>query len=189
MIVNLGTRTRRYLLWTAVLAALVILLINSAWVWRIFYPFPHQELVYRYSRQFGIDPYLVAAVIRVESKFRSEAESEVGARGLMQIMPETAKWAANQMQLQDYHPDRLYEPEFNIQIGVWYLTDLMHEFRGNTALAIAAYNGGRGNVRQWLQSSQWSGDVQSMDKIPYAETRRYVQDVLFNYQIYKKIYR
>jgi soluble lytic murein transglycosylase len=188
VIVNLGRRTRRYLLWAAALLGIVILLLNSAWFWRLFYPFPHQELVSRYSRQFEVDPYLVAAIIRVESKFHSQAESQAGARGLMQIMPETARWAAEQMLIEDYDPDRLYEPEFNIRIGVWYLANLTHEFRGNIVLVVAAYNGGRGNVRQWLEDSRWSGDIRKLEEIPYPETRRYVQDVMFNYQMYKRIY-
>lgn len=187
MIISL--RNRKNLLLVLLLLAAALFVVNSAWFWRIFFPFPHKELVYCYAEEYQVNPYLVGAMIRVESKFNDRAESEAGARGIMQIMPETAQWAAEQMQLEGFHPDRLYEPEYNIRIGVWYLANLLSEFDGDVVLAVAAYNAGRGNVRHWLESKLWDGDLRTVDQIPYRETRNYVKDVMFTCRIYEKAYR
>jgi len=104
------------------LGIMVILLINSAWFLKIFYPYPHQELVSRYSQEYNVDPRLVLAVIRTESRFYSQAKSQVGAKGLMQIMPETGLWIAKQLKINEYTEDKLYQPPYNIPMGIWYLS-------------------------------------------------------------------
>lgn len=136
----------------------------------------------------NVDPYLVAAIIKTESNFASGAESRMGARGIMQIMPETGIWAAEQMKLKGFHPDHLYETATNIKIGCWYLNNLNKEFKGNKILVVAAYNAGRGNVRQWLEKERWSGEQATLDQIPFPETREYVGRVLKNYRWYRHLY-
>ncbi len=184
-----GSRRRynRNLIWVLVLVMLGFLLSSKA-LWRVFYPLPYKNLIFAEAERNKIDPYLVAAIIRTESNFISEAESRRGARGIMQIMPETGIWAAEQMNLEGFHPDDLYETETNIKIGCWYLHNLDQEFNGNKILVVAAYNGGRGNVREWLAGEKWSGEHLMVDQIPFAETRKFVQKVLKNYRWYRYLY-
>ena len=170
------------------LGVIVILLINSAWFIKIFYPYPHQELVGKYSKEYKVDPHLVLAVIRTESRFYSGATSRVGAKGLMQIMPDTGQWIAKQIKISEYNEDKLYQPPYNIHMGIWYLSYLDRSFDGNLPQMLAAYNAGDNKVRKWLSDGTWSGRQQDLEQIPYPETRSYVERVLFDYQVYKRIY-
>ncbi len=157
-------------------------------VMRLFYPLQYQEPVLRYAAVHQLDPLLLMAVIRVESRFDPRARSHKGAVGLMQLMPETAQWAAEQMRLPDFSLERLEDPEINVQIGAWYLASLRNQFGGDLVLALAAYNGGEGNVRRWLQERRWSGQRETLHEIPYRETREYVRKVLVSYQWYRRLY-
>lgn len=164
-------------------------MINSTWFIKLLYPLYHDETIKKYSKQFDVDPYLVAAVIRVESKFYHKAESRVGAKGLMQIMPETGEWVANKLLLENYTVEKLYDPEYNIQIGIWYLAYLIGEFDGDIVKSLAAYNAGENKVRKWLKAGIWSGNFNDIENIPFPETRSYVDRVMYDYQVYKKIYQ
>lgn len=176
------------------LTRLVVLLLLAAAVvsggrWLIYrwYPMTYEPIIQQRAAEQGLDPYLVAAVIRAESKFRPRATSPQGARGLMQIMPETGKWVADQIQL-PFHPDSLFDPDYNIRIGCWYLANLLKEFDGDRVLALAAYNGGRNNVQTWLNERRWTGEEQTLDQIPFPETRHYVAVVLRDYKRYLWLY-
>jgi soluble lytic murein transglycosylase len=172
------------------LAGLIaIQLMTNSWFLRHFYPFPHRELVIENCSTYKVDPYLVLAIIKAESRFYSNAQSNMGARGLMQIMPETGNWAARQLQIKGFSEEKLYEPDYNIPIGVWYISYLKNTFNGNTVMVLAAYNAGENNVRRWLGSGAWTGKLQDIENIPYKETREYVDRVLYNYQVYKRIYK
>lgn len=171
------------------LGIIVTLLINASWFLKIFYPFPHQELLTESCRKYQVDPYLVLAVIRTESKFYTDAHSRVGARGLMQIMPKTGEWIAQQLQITDYTEDMLYQPSYNIPMGVWYLSYLQKNFQGDTVQVLAAYNAGESKVQRWINEGIWLGSLDDLAKIPYAETRKYIERVLFDYQVYQRIYR
>lgn len=170
------------------LSALIFLLQNS-WFIKLFYPFPHQELIEKYTREYQVDPYLTLAIIKTESRFSVSARSPAGASGLMQIMPETGYWIAGQMKMENFEAEMLYRPEFNIPMGIWYMAYLDKAFQGNLPQMLAAYNAGESKVRNWLADKTWSGRQQDVGQIPYAETRRYIERVLFNYQVYKKIYQ
>lgn len=154
-----------------------------------YYPLKYRESVEQNASLYQIDPLLVTAVMRVESAFDRYAISSKGARGLMQLMPETARWAAELMGLDDFEVEQLFDPEVNIAIGVWYLSTLRQQFDGDMVLALAAYNGGRANVLRWLREEAWSGDVETLQDIPFPETRGYVQKVLHTYDWYRRIYR
>ena len=167
----------------------IVYLLQAKWFWRVFYPLPYKQEIVEVAVNSGVDPFLLAAVVKVESGFDPYACSEVGAVGLMQVMPSTASWAAQQMELVDYHEDLLYRPEVNLLIGSWYLSDLLEEFDGNMAAALAAYNAGRGNVGKWLRSGQWKGTKSDVDNIPFPETRIYIKSVLRNYEIYQYLYQ
>lgn len=160
--------------------------------WRHFmkwlYPVHYAEIIDENSRKHNLDPFLVTSIILVESNFESHAESVKGARGLMQLMPETANWIAEQMG----HPvpieaEKLFVPEFNVQLGTWYLASLYSQF-GDWVVAVAAYNGGRGNVQKWLDEARWSGELDTISDIPFEETRSYVARVMQTHLWYKRIY-
>ena len=186
MLPNRKTRFPR-ILWISILIFLIVLITFPRWI-GFFYPQPHRDLVLSAAYENNIDPYLVFAVIRAESKYQTGAQSSAGARGLMQIMPDTAKWIAEQQGIEDITPEKLHEPETNIRLGCWYLASLNKEFEGRMPLVIAAYNAGRGKTREWVIEQKWGGDPEKIDNIPYEETRLYVKNVLANYRAYRAIY-
>ena len=151
------------------------------------FPFKHEAVIEKYSKEYNLDPYLVLSVIKAESKFKSDAESHKGAMGLMQITGDTGKWIAEQMKLSDYNEEKLYDEEYNIKMGCWYLDNLRDEF-GDKDLFVAAYNAGRGNVKKWLVNTEYSKDGKKLDYIPYKETKKYVDRVNTYFKIYKFLY-
>ena len=175
------------LLWLFILFFLAVVITFPKWI-ILFYPEPHRDMVFSSAYEYGVDPYLVFAIIRAESKFESSAESSVGAKGLMQIMPDTARWIASKHGIEDFDPADLHQPEVNIRFGCWYLAKLSQEFGHNLPLVIAAYNAGEGTIRQWLESGKWDGTPDSLEQIPFGETRQYVKNVLQNHEAYLAIY-
>lgn len=183
---------RRVGIYLSVMAGVIGLVVAVAVLgpsfWRVIYPLPYRAVIEKHALANDLDPYLVAAIIRVESGFRPTATSPRDARGLMQILPSTGAWIASQIGLADYHESRLYEPEYNIMMGCWYLRNLKVQFEGHLTVALAAYNGGRGNVANWLTKGIWSGDTMDIGKIPFPETRGYVWKVLRTYAVYTELY-
>nr|WP_239551075.1 lytic transglycosylase domain-containing protein [Halanaerobacter jeridensis] len=153
------------------------------------YPIYYENLVFETAAEDNIDPYLLLSIIYVESKFNPEAVSDQGARGLMQIMPQTGDWVANNLGYQNFEISDLYDPEINIKCGGWYLARLKEEFDNRLPVVLAAYNGGQGNVGQWLENERWDGKHETLDSIPFAETRGYVEKVMKIYQRYQYIYK
>lgn len=176
------------LLWVLILVFLAVVLTFPKWI-TIFYPLPHQDLVVLAADENEIDPYLVFAIIRAESKYQTGAESPVGAKGLMQIMPETGTWIADQKSIEGFTTGDLLDPNVNITFGCWYLHNLETEFQGNIGLTVAAYNAGRGKVKEWVAKGIWNGDLHETEKIPFPETQQYVKNVLKNYEAYQAIYK
>lgn len=186
MIVSLH-KTLKLIIWLLVFLVFIIYIVNSNWFWRLFYPLDYWESITSNAREFSLDPFLIAAVIRVESKFDPHARSKRGAIGLMQLMPDTARWVAEQVGV-PFSVDYLYLPEYNIRLGCWYLANLGQEFGKDLVVTLAAYNGGRGNVRKWLEDGLWTGEVHRVDEIPFSETRQFVKKVLRDYQMYRELY-
>ena len=175
-------------LWVSILLFLLVVLSFPQWI-SYFYPQPHRDIVFDTAYENQVDPYLVFAIIRAESKYQPTARSPVGARGLMQIMPETAAWIAEQKGISGFEAEQLNKPALNISFGCWYLNSLNQEFEGELPLVIAAYNAGRGKVKEWRVQGIWDGDAGKIDKIPFEETRNYVKIVLKNYEAYRAIYQ
>lgn len=171
-------RRRIGLLLFIALALCALVLSNQRWLWRPFYPIRYRAELVRESRRNGLDPYLVAAIVRTESGWRPSAVSTRGAIGLMQIMPETGRWVARQLGLEGFTEQWLFDPEMNLRIGCWYLAELKREFNDDQVIVLAAYNAGRGNVRQWLNSQRWDGQPENVGAIPFQETRTFVARVL-----------
>jgi len=170
-----------------IVAGLLALCSNILWFMKYLYPLKYEEFIMKYSMEHELDPCLVAAVIRVESNFSPKVVSSQGAIGLMQLMPTTAAWAAEKQCIENFKVEDLENPEINIKIGTWYLASLMREFGENETLILAAYNGGRGNVAQWLKTGEWDRDQE--DQIPFPETRNFVARVKKTYKWYKILYK
>ena len=152
------------------------------------YPIYYREYVKEYSHRLNLDPLLVHALIREESRFNPNAESKSRAMGLMQILPSTGEWIAKKIGEKGYEEGSLFQPEPNIKLGTWYLAYLLEKFDGNFILALIAYNGGPTNVTNWLKKS--SEDIDEfIEGIPLSEPKRYVKKVMASYAIYKQIYK
>jgi len=127
-----------------------------------------------------------------ESSFRPDATaSSTGARGLMQLMDETAEWIHGKLDLATpYSFDDMYTPEWNAEYGCWYLNYLSEQFLGDPILVAAAYHAGQNNVHNWLGTSSYSPDGRTLaiENIPFDDTRRYVTRVVDNYAAYKRLY-
>ena len=173
----------------AVLGMLASIAVGNPWVQRMLNPIQYQDLITVYSRRHDLDPFLVAAIMRVESRYQPDAVSSKGARGLMQLMPDTGRWAAGCLGIEGYSDDLLFEPEVNIRIGAWYLRQLLNQFEGNLTVALAAYNGGPSNVEKWLSGGRWSGSIDDLEQIPFGETARYVDRVSRAHRLYLRAYR
>jgi soluble lytic murein transglycosylase len=182
------TKAIRFLLSVAILATLATMVFRTPQFGRLYYPYHYREIIEEQGERFGVDPLLVAAVIHVESKYKPDAVSRRGALGLMQLMPETARWIAPQVGISDITDEMILQPEINILLGTWYLASLSAEFDGRLELMSAAYNGGRGQVSRWLREGIWSGRYADRHDIPFPETRHFVQKVQTAYYRYRQLY-
>lgn len=175
--------------WAAAAFLVGLILLYSAMYQRLAFPMHYREEIWQAAAKYDVSPYLVAAVIQSESRYNKEARSSKGALGLMQLMPETAKWALPQMGYSEAAEEFLHDPALNIEVGTWYLRWLLDYYHDNWPAAIAAYNAGQGAVDRWLREGRWDGRPSTLDQIPYPETRQYVRRVLYYYQKYRDIYR
>lgn len=179
---------KRSVLLLFLLIVFMLLISQMNWFWRLIYPLKFEDVIMTNAKKYKIDPYLVAAIVFVESKYLPSAQSRSGAMGLMQIMPDTGSWIAEQLSINDFHSDKLLEPDINIMFGCWYLSNLKNQFNNDITIVLAAYNAGRGNVKKWLDSDNWDGSEAAIDDLPFPETRNYLRQVLLVYEKYKKIY-
>ncbi|HZJ82831.1 MAG TPA: lytic transglycosylase domain-containing protein [Clostridia bacterium] len=161
---------------------------QSSYMKRRTYPLEYKEDIVRYSKEYDLDPHLIMGMVWVESKFNPEATSPKNAKGLMQIIPSTGQWIAEQLGQDDYEEGLLYDPETNIKFGTWYFAYLLRVFDGNIEVAIASYNGGMGNVMKWLKDPRYSDDGEHLKDIPFNETRNYLERVLETREWYKRLY-
>jgi soluble lytic murein transglycosylase len=148
-------------------------------------PVEYDDIIEKYSEQYGLEEALVYAVINAESRFRPGAESSAGAFGLMQMTKPTADWAAEMSgHKTDYEEKGLSNPEVSIAMGCWYLAYLSERFEDERT-ALAAYNAGQGRVAHWLSQTEYSNDGKTLQTIPFRETRDYVSRV----SLYKRCYK
>ncbi len=148
------------------------------------FPMAYRGSLVKAARAREIHPSWVFAITRQESAFMTDARSGVGATGLMQLMPATAKETARRYDIPLSSPQQVLNPEINIQLGAAYLSQIYGQFKGNRVLASAAYNAGPGRVRQWLKGAQHLPFDVWVENIPFDETRQYVQNVLTYAVIY-----
>ena len=155
--------------------------------WELSYPQPYSTTVEAAAAEFDLDPRLVWAVMREESRYDPEAVSYVGARGLMQIMPTTQEWIAEQW-AEEIPLDAALTPEPNIRMGAWFLRFLLDYFDNDLELAVAAFNGGAGSVDTWLADPRVADRDDLLRWIGFGETREYLAKVLLSYRVYQAVY-
>ncbi len=188
---SLGRR-RLLRLATVVVAAVAATAVLSPWadkaVKEVTLPLRHDDVIRQQAAEKRLDPSLIAGVIYVESRFRDQT-SHAGAKGLMQLMPETADYIAVKSGGTEFEQGDLADPQINISYGAWYLRYLQEKYHGNVILTLAAYNAGEGEVDGWWQGAADRGETfRVADHIPFPETRDYVSKVLDARRAYRREY-
>jgi soluble lytic murein transglycosylase len=155
--------------------------------WEALFPKAFWTDLKRWSATNGLDPYLVASLIRQESEFNPNAVSRANAVGLMQLLPKTGKLVAKEVKLKRYTASQLYTPAVNLQLGTHYFRGMVDKF-GGFEYALAAYNAGSDRVEEWLGQGKYRDPQEFVESIPFTETREYVQAILRNASVYKQLY-
>lgn len=168
------------------LILVILILIFAFLTMRRLFPVKYSEYIDQYSASHNIDRGLVYALIKAESGFDENAESEKGAMGLMQLTEETALWCGEKMGLK-LSTEEIKNPETNIKIGVWYF-DYLLKATGSKELAIISYNAGINKVKEWINEGTIEEDNLNFNAIPYEETKNYIKKVLLYEQIYITLY-
>ncbi len=179
------------LLMLAAFVALFVLLIPE-YIRKIEYPMKYEEEIRLSAGVYGFPPSFMAAIVKTESDFDPYATSSVGARGLMQIMPDTGKWIARKLgEEQNYTDDSLYDAETSLRYGAWYLDFLLKRYDGYFVNAVAAYHSGQGTVDEWLKNENYSKDGIALTGLPdgASQTKHYVDKVRKAYEYYQEAYR
>lgn len=188
-----AARRRRAFLFVAALGALILGIALLAPLFRSAVrdisglPIAHEAEIRQQAQEKDLNPALIAGVIYAESKFVDQTSS-AGALGLMQLMPDTAQFIAQRSGGTAFTIEDLSTPKVNIAYGSWYLRYLLDHYDGDEVRALAAYNGGMGNVNQWIAEAQARGDTFSEADIPFAETREYVDRVRTARREYARTY-
>jgi peptidoglycan lytic transglycosylase len=155
-------------------------------VWKALFPLPYEAALRREAAKNDFDPMFAAGLIRQESTFQSDAVSHKNAIGLMQVLPKTGRLLARQIKVR-YTKNRLFEPDYNIELGMVYIANLVQQF-GSPEAAAAAYNAGEDRISAWKAERNYEEIPELVESIPFTETREYVQIVLRNAQLYRMIY-
>ncbi len=156
--------------------------------WRLAFPLPYRKSIEEYCREQSLDPYLMAALIRQESEFNPKAISRANARGLAQVMPATGRQLNRKLKIPRYSTAMLFTPDTNLKMGTYYLKQLSDELEGKWEATLASYNAGKAHVTTWMASSNFREPAEFVESIPFNETRTYVQSVLRNAEMYRKLY-
>ncbi len=156
--------------------------------WHLLFPQPYWADLVEQSQKNGVDPYLVASLIRQESEFNPGAVSHANAYGLMQLLPSVGKTIAKQQGVKPFDAGRLLDPRINLQLGTANLRQVLARYGGQVEYALAAYNAGDTPVRQWMSVGDYKDVPEFVESIPYTETREYVQAILRNREIYRALY-
>jgi soluble lytic murein transglycosylase len=156
--------------------------------WEALFPRAYWSDLKRSASSNGLDPYLVASLIRQESEFNPNAVSRANAVGLMQLLPKTGKAVAREVKLKRYNASQLYTPAVNMELGTRYFRGMVDKFGGSFEYALAAYNAGSERVEEWLGEGKYRDPQEFVESIPFTETREYVQAIMRNASVYKQLY-
>jgi soluble lytic murein transglycosylase len=155
--------------------------------WEGLFPRPYWIDLKRFASANGLDPYLVASLIRQESEFNPGAVSNKNALGLMQLLPRVGKGVAKETKLKHFSPPQLFTPAVNLQLGTRYFRSMVDQF-GGFEYALAAYNAGDDRVRDWQSLGKYRDVQEFVESIPFTETREYVQAIMRNANLYRQLY-
>ena len=156
--------------------------------WRLAFPLPYRKSLEQYSQEHDLDPFLVAALIRQESEFNAKAVSRANAYGLTQVLPSTGRELSRKLKIARFRANMLFQPDTNLQIGTFYLRSLLDQLQGKWEATLASYNAGKRHVNSWLTWGQFREPAEFVETIPFSETRNYVQSVLRNADVYRRLY-
>lgn len=156
--------------------------------WRLAFPLPYRAEFERSARQHNLDPFLLVALARQESEFDPRAVSPSNARGLTQVLPGTGRELSRKLQIKPFSTARLFQPAVNLQLGAYYLRSIADSFEGRWEATLAGYNAGPARVKSWLTWAEFREPAEFVESIPFRETRNYVQIVLRNADLYRRIY-
>lgn len=164
---------------------------EGAWdqeILHVTYPFPYRELVRREAEEWGIDPFMMAAIIRQESAFKADIVSRAGAIGLMQVMPPTGAQLARAHGPDGFTEESLTKPEVNLHLGAAFFVDMSRRYDGDLPLVLSAYNAGPTRATRWRRYPEASDPLRFTERIPFTETRGYVKSVRRNLGLYRVLY-
>lgn len=155
---------------------------------KVAYPFPHRDMVVREAREWGLDPLMMAALIRQESAFKADIRSHAGAVGLMQVMPPTGRELAGRHGPAGFHERNLESPEINLHLGAAFFRDMSRRYDEDLPLVLSAYNAGPTRATRWRSYAEVSDPLRFTERIPFEETRGYVKAVRRNLALYRALY-
>lgn len=156
--------------------------------WRLAFPLPYRQSLEKYGRLRNLDPFVLAGLIRQESEFDRTAISRARAYGLMQVLPSTGRYLARKTRSGRFRSALLFRPDYNIRLGTYYFRQRLDELGGDVEAALAAYNGGKSRVDVWTTWGPFREPAEFIETIPFTETRTYVQVVLANAEVYRRLY-
>jgi peptidoglycan lytic transglycosylase len=156
--------------------------------WKLAFPLPYRGALERYSRAQGLDPYLVAAIVLQESEFNPKAISRADAYGLTQILPSTGRELSRKMRVRRFHPRMLFQPDFNLRLGTFYLRSLFDQLHDQWEPTLAAYNAGKSRAVAWMGWADFREPAEFVEAIPFTETRNYIEIVIRNADVYRRLY-
>ena len=171
------TKKRKIFYFISFFICITLFLVGAFVFYNIKYPLKFNQFINYYSNVFNLEPSLVASIINEESSFKCNCVSNSGAIGLMQIIPNTARYIAEEILKEEYIEEKLFLPETNIKYGCCYLNYLSKKFE-NTQEVLCAYNAGETIVNKWLNNKKYSENGKLLNKIPYSETNIYINKIL-----------
>lgn len=157
-------------------------------LWRFAFPLPFWKPLAEFSEMRGLDPYLLAGLIRQESEFNPKIVSYAHAYGLAQVLPSTGRELSRRLKIRPFQARMLFTPEVNLNIGTYYLRVVLDSLEGKYEAALASYNAGKSRVVKWLASNEFREPSEFVESIPITQTREYVQSVLRNADVYRRLY-
>ena len=178
--------TKRFFVIAMMIIVFIILISNSKeQMMKITYKKDYSEYVSKYSEEYNVEEDLIYAIIKAESNFDPNAQSNKDAQGLMQLMYSTAEEIADKINI-SLTEDNILDPEININLGTNYISSLLNKY-DCVEIALAAYNAGSGNVDKWIENGVIQSDGSDIENIPYKETNTYVRKVMRDYNIYLQL--
>ncbi|MDR1687524.1 MAG: lytic transglycosylase domain-containing protein [Clostridiales bacterium] len=177
--------------------AIILLFLALVYFWGVYairtvYPLKYYALISEAAQKYGLELSFVCGLIHTESRFDANAVSGKNASGLMQLTKSTADWGASEIGIENYSYDNILTPDINIELGCWYISKLINQY-GDESVALAAYNGGSGNVDRWLADKKTSSDGKTLQSVPFKETQTFIERVgksekIYNYLLKFKNY-